>query len=150
MTIHDELILALTQLYKKGKAPLYEIVESKDVNYRIEEPMNRELPSGNIIKMTPDIIVHYKGSEKRVAIEVENDIQWDFADSLRQVKKYKRYPPKNWKLKVIVIIPKEYQRFAPLYNNEEIPVWLWTATRIWECMRCGNITEEKRTLKPKC
>lgn len=76
-----------------------------------------------------------------VAIEVETDINLDFGASLRQVKKYqKRFP------KVIVIIPKEYERFVPLYKNESLRVWLWSATRIWECLRCGNIAYENRPI----
>jgi hypothetical protein len=148
MTIHDELILAL-------------------IKYKLEELVywrgHEQQVMGTYEKMTPDVLVTISEAERRhqvyntpdgglvvadtqkqIAIELETDINWDFGESLRQVKKYRK------KFKTLVIIPKAYERFAPLYINEGFRVYLWKATRKWQCMRCGKTTYTKRTLKPQC
>ncbi len=156
MTIHDELILELVKPDKSGKptGDIIKIAGTKNIRYTLETSCGYEDVFGEIIPMTPDIIVDImekldsqvrKIGKKQLAIEFENDIQWDFADSLQQVKKYDELFDK-----VVVIIPREYERFAPLYKNEGFQVWLWKATRVWECMQCGTITEERRTVKPRC
>jgi hypothetical protein len=60
------------------------------------------------------------------------------------VKKYQR------KFDTRAIIPYEYERFAPLYKNEGVRVWLWQAERKWKCLRCGTITVNKSRVPPKC
>jgi hypothetical protein len=154
------LILTLTQPDEKGKVPLHQIVGSNNIIFQIEETIDYHLPSSNEwLFMVPDLIVtakpnlHSEVTRNVFAIELENDIQWDFADSLRQIKKYKKFGGQKYKnvsFEVIVIIPREYERFVPLYKNEEFPVWLWSATRIWECISCGELSEEKGTLQPRC
>lgn len=157
MTIHDELVRELIKLADWGKPTGYiiNIVGSANIKYVLEELFycseERKTPVSvgfQLVEMTPDIVVTVIDSGKRTAIEVENDINWDFADSLRQVRKYRR----NYKDfdDVVVIIPKRYERFARLYKKEGFQVYLWKATRIWECMRCGNEMEDERTVKPKC
>lgn len=98
--------------------------------------------------MTPDVFVRVRDSGKTIAIELETDVQWDFGQSLHQIKKYRRNS-RDFNL-VVVIIPKEYVRFALLYRQENFPVYLWRASRVWECMQCGNIAVEERTVKPRC
>jgi len=163
MTIDDELIYELIKPNKYGEvgkdALIVKIVGTRKINYKLEEPTRyweiREI-TGSIpvrqeitqeaVKITPDITVtllHEEG--KKIAIELENDIQWDFQVSLRQVKKYKGEFPDTR-----VIIPDEYKRFAPFYKHEGFRVWLWKATRVWQCMRCGKITEKEGPLEPKC
>ncbi len=104
----------------------------------------------------PDIVVFFKEPHMTstnpvsnppiagYAIEIENDIQWNFAQSLQQIKKYLQgfYP--------IAIIPKIYSRYKTLYELEGIKVWLWSAERIWECMKCGDVSRSSRTAIPKC
>jgi rubrerythrin len=51
---------------------------------------------------------------------------------------------------VTVIISKKYEKFAPLYKNEKINVWLWDAERIWECGQCGNKTINKEANQHFC
>jgi len=80
-----------------------------------------------------------------VAIELENDVKWDFAESLRQMLNYKHQFGD-----IRVIIPYEYQRFAPLYKNEGFRVWLWQAKRKWKCLRCGTINVNESRVPPQC
>jgi len=154
MTIHDELVRELIMLADWGKPTGYiiEIVGSANIKYVLEELFHHRAQrvSGKIhyIEMTPDIVVTNLSSGKKTAIEVEGDINWDFAHSLRQVKKYKRNSREFQD--VVVIIPKRYERFARLYKKEGFRVYLWKATRIWECMQCGNVMEDERTTKPRC
>lgn len=108
------------------------------------------------VKMTPDIVVRvgdrkinqtfpFVEPPEEIAFEIENDIHWDFQESLRQVKKYKtRYHDTR------VIIPLSFERFAPLYINEKIRVYLWNAKRRWECLRCGTETDREGPINPKC
>ena len=157
MTIDDELILKLTQPDDSGKIPLHTIVKSKDIMLQIEELILYRLPpqQGEWKRIIPDILITiaphaHKERQKEVLIELENDVKWDFADSLRQMKLYKKIKTSDKEKEVIGLIPKIYERFVPLYYNEGIPVWLWSATRIWECMNCGTHTEKILTTKPKC
>ena len=157
MTIDDELLLALTE--KKDQAPsfLEKMVKSDTISYQLEEELFTQLPSGQTIDMIPDVVVTINPSaiperQVRVIIELENDYDWDFQSSLRQIKKYKNYFYRGaqFRREFIAIIPKSYERFVRLYRNEVIPVWLWSATRVWECMRCGKIIENDKIIKPKC
>lgn len=153
MTIHDELILELIMPDKAGKptGKIIEIIGTSNLRYRLE--LSRDITENfeTIATITPDIVVMNLNSKDMIvsnresAIELENDIQWDFADSLRQIRKY----GEEFK-DVVVIIPKEYERFASLYKNEGFRVWFWKVIRVWECMQCGTITEERRTVKPRC
>ena len=160
MTIDDELIcelLKLDQSRKVGeKALILKIFGSKKIEYKLEELVRgteHYYRDGLIqhgwteeyVKMTPDIVVCLPEEYKEVALEVENDISWDFQKSLRQVKKYK-FKYKDTR----VIIPEEYKRFAPLYKNEGFLVYLWKAKRKWQCLRCGTITPKQGPITPKC
>jgi len=100
------------------------------------------------VKMTPDIVVTNLISGVTTAIEIENDIQWDFGKSLRQIKTYRKNTS-NFQ-KVVIIIPKKYERFARYYKSEGFEVYLWEATRLWQCMKCDTKIPSKKTGKPKC
>jgi len=153
MTIHDELVLELIKPDRRRKPTGYiiHIVGGRNVSYVLEELFywrgHHQAVLNVYVEMTPDIVVTNKGSGKRTAIEIESDVEWDFAHSLRQVKKY-RQNSKDFD-DVVVIIPKKYERFAILYENEGFPVYFWKATRIWEC-KCKKVTEDERTVKPRC
>ena len=159
MTIDDELILEIIKPNRLGEvgecALITKIVGSHDLRYNLEESMvfsklhTKEFgPSMITVEDSygiPDIYVELTKEKKEFAIELENDIHWDFQDSLRQVKKYK--------LKIentIIIIPKEYQRFAPLYKNEGIRVFLWEAKRIWQCFQCKTKQETEGQIASQC
>ena len=154
MTIHDELVRELIYPDEWGKPQGYitQIVGGTKIKCVIEELFYRRVAemAGKIEyeKMTPDIVVFNQSTRKTTAIELENDIEWDFGQSLRQVKKYKRNDQEF--NDVVVIIPKRYERFASLYKEQGFRVYLWKATRIWKCVDCGNKMEDERTAKPKC
>lgn len=159
MTIDDELIYELIKPDRYGKvgkdALIVKVVGTRKIDYKLEEPTSYwERHRGKdlmeikreVVKITPDITVtllNQKG--KQIAIELENDIHWDFQESLRQVKKYKGEFDDTR-----VIIPKQYEKFAPLYKNEEFRVWIWKAKRQWQCLRCGTINEKEGPFPPKC
>ena len=152
MTVDDELILALLKPEKDGKvskeAPIIQIVGSDDIEYKLEQLYSFYRDTESVIKkeltyISPDIVV--SGPFGAVAIELENDVQWDFMESIRQVKDYKHKFGK-----IVVIIPKEFERFAPLYKNEGFSVYVWKATRKWQCMKCREISRSTETLSPKC
>ena len=161
MTIDDELIYEIIRPNRHGevgeKALIVKVVGTKNVKYRLEEStwywktyVDRKEKSifrtKKDVIVTPDIIVTLpKESNKQIAIEFENDVQWDFGESLRQVKKYRdKFPDTR------IIIPEEYKRFAPLYKNEGFRVYLWKAKRKWQCLRCGAIAEKEGPVSPKC
>jgi len=156
MTIDDELILELIKPDRLGEvgddALIIKVVGTRNMSYKLEEPTT-ELKSYTDMKefdyarahlITPDITVVIS-KEKEIAIELENDVHWDFGESLRQVKKYKyRFNG------VTVIIPDECKRFAPLYKNEGFRVFLWKTKRRWQCLRCGTETVREGPVTPKC
>jgi len=159
MTIDDELLLELIKPEKDGRVGkdslIVKIVGTHNIDYVLEEPTSEireedvqseaDLEYMNTHEITPDITVVLKGKRKEIAFELENDVQWDFGESLRQVKRYQdRFSDTR------VIIPEEYRRFAPLYANEGFRVYLWKATRIWQCLKCGTETEKEGPFEPQC
>jgi len=98
------------------------------------------------VRMSPDIVVYSISPSKTTAIELESDEHWDFGHSLRQVRKYRR----NKKFQeVVVVIPKKYNRFAILYVKQGFKVYLWTATRVMECNKCGQAPSDSKPTKCK-
>lgn len=151
MKMHDLLVYELTE-----RKQLVKIVRTSAYDYQLEEslifPATEDSGSlGNPqiltpISGTPDIIVTLEEKGRLpVVIEIEGDIDFDFAESLRQIKKYRRRYED-----VRVIIPKICEKFAPIYKHEKIRAYLWSATRIWECIQCGNIAEKNITREPNC
>ena len=163
MTIDDELLLELIKPDRIGKIGKEALVlkilanyRKEIIGYKLEESTYYwntyefgTIPKQELVKMTPDITVaiHKEDQVRLIAIELENDIHWDFGESLRQLKRYKG----NIKFfDTIVIIPYEYKRFAPLYKNEGLRVWLWRAKRKWQCLRCETITVNESRVPPQC
>jgi len=152
MTIHDELVLKLIEPDKSGKATGYvtEIIGSKNINYTLEDTFwwrgHYEQILGTFVRMSPDIVIHSISPSKTTAIELENDEHWDFGHSLRQVRKYKRNSAFE---EVVVVIPKKYERFAILYANQGFKVYLWKATRLMECNKCGEGPSDNKPTKCK-
>ena len=155
LTIDDELLLELFKPDYCGNlgkdALIVGIIGARDIDYSLEETPQQKYvrASGEhereVERMTPDIVITYKHEPITVAIELENDIKWDFQDSLRQLKKYRKMFSD-----VRIIIPREYKRFAPLYYHERFPVYLWGAKRKWKCQRCGHLNEKESRIPPKC
>jgi len=146
------LILALCQRDEKGNIPLVKVVGTMNIEVQFEESLylpardqpdfTAPLPPRGV---TPDIIVTTLAVPKqKIAIEVESDIDFDPEKTLRQIKKYSEI------FETRLIMPKEQEKFAPYFKNEGFRVYLWTATRIWECMKCGQKTYEKTSIKPRC
>ena len=160
MTIDDELIYELIRPERDGmvgkEGLIVRIVGTRKVDYSLEEPKAyrryyRDVfsPVAEVVRITPDLIVTLLGTKeilnKYVAVELENDVHWDFGQSLRQVKKYKEeYDDTR------VIIPEIFEKFAPLYVHEGFRVWLWKAKRKWQCLRCGTISKKEGPFPPKC
>ena len=154
MTIDDELLVELFKLDRYGKigenALIVKVVGRKDIRVNLEELRGFYADKDAVIKkektyICPDIVISERIVGEIAAIELENDIHWDFGESLRQVKKYKHVFGD-----VRVIIPETFKRFAPLYKNEEFRVYLWKAKRKWQCLRCGTINLNKSRIPPKC
>lgn len=162
MTIDDELILELLKPNRLGEvgegALISRVVGTKKVDYELEETTYhwREWfdndgmkQQGEMIPMTPDIMAKVFSPEDKgiitIAIELENDIQWDFGESLRQLRKYKL----NFK-DTRIIIPKDFERFASLYKKAGFRTFLWTAKRRWQCLKCGTETAKEGPVVPTC
>ena len=142
VSIDDELINALIPRDQHSKiakdAPIKKIVGPKIISYETEVNIGQ--------KRTADILVTVQGRSKhhRVVVEVENDRKFDVGEILRKIKKDKPYP-------VIVIIPKEFERFAWRFQNSGMNVWYWTATCKWLCRKCNSITKSTSSMAPlKC
>jgi hypothetical protein len=159
ITIDDELLLEIIKPNKLGEVEgglIIKIVGTKNIEYFLEESFlclkKYEFTIGTGVHskfeeviVCPDIVVTIPAEKSQIAIELENDVQWDFGSSLRQIKKYQeRFRDTR------IIIPDEYKRFAPLYKNEEFRVYLWKAKRIWQCLRCGTETLKEGPVAPKC
>ncbi|MBE0525264.1 MAG: hypothetical protein IBX40_13180 [Methanosarcinales archaeon] len=157
MTIDDELLLGLFKPDRHGKvgedALIVKVVGTRKIDYELEESSRESkfelIDLGierEVVKITSDIIVTIPQEyHRKIAIELENNVHWDFGESLRQVKKYKHAFEDTR-----VIIPTEYKRFAPLYKNEGFRVYLWKAKRKWQCLRCGTINLNENRIPPKC
>jgi len=70
--------------------------------------------------------------EQKVAIEVENDYDFDVDKILQKIKKDQPCP-------TLVIIPKENERDAWQFQENHIKVWLWNVKRKWKCGHCNSV-----------
>ena len=163
MTIDDELLLEIIKPNRLGEvgedAPIIKVVGTKRIKYTLEEPTHywNNLPpdpstgiyhpeQAELVRIRPDItLILPREGDREIATELENDIQWDFQDSLKQLKKYKAEFRDTR-----IIIPKEFSRFAPFYKNEGFRVYLWEAKRVWQCLKCGAETAKEGPVIPVC
>lgn len=140
MKIDSEISKALLQVDENnviGKdAPITKIVHSNRLDWEPEADIGRNRTTDILITINSK---NYSPSE--VAIEIENDREFDVEATLRKIKRQTRYPN-------VVIIPKEYQRFSYLFQKSGIPVWYWTATCRWICRHCKGITTSSSSLMP--
>lgn len=155
MGLHHDLILALfTQ--SKGEVPITNIVGVGLGRIEVEFEQSRYLPARDRPDytaplppkgVTPDLIVTVLGKEKkRFVIELEIGIPFvDVGKTLRQVKKYTELFQV-----VVLIMPKEAERYAPVFKNEGIRIHLWTATREYQCVKCKKHTLDSTSIKPHC
>lgn len=129
--IDDELINALFP------DEIKKIVHNSNINCDTEVDIGEN--------RTADILVTIQGKQQ-VVIEVGNDRNFDVGEILRKLKRERKYP-------TIVIIPKEYERFAWRFQQSKFFVWFWTATCQWVCRKCDKITKSTTSLtptKPNC
>jgi hypothetical protein len=83
----------------------------------------------------------YRG-EQKVAVEVENDYDFDVDKMLQQIKKDQPCP-------TIAIIPKENERDAWLFRENLIKVWLWSVKRRWKCGYCHSFSTTTSKSPPR-
>ena len=150
MGIHSLLVLRLCR-DEKGEIPLVKVVGTSNIEVRFGEsyllPVTDQpdftapLPPRGI---TPDIVVTRLGESDTIAIEVKGDIRFDPEKTLEQIKKYSKI------FEVRLIIPKEQEKYGPYFRNEGFRVYLWKATRVWQCESCLESTHEKTRIKPRC
>jgi hypothetical protein len=156
MKLHDLLVYELIKP-TKNKEPtgfIVKLVGSSKIAWRLEETETLQERATHSLEtiidyITPDIrVVRLRpapNEQQIVVVEVETDVDFDFAESLRQVKKYRRITSD-----VRVVIPEEFANFAPLYTNEGFRIWFWKGKRILECLRCKNKIEIEGPYEPKC
>lgn len=156
MKLHDALVYEIIKPNRQGEpqGDLIKIIGSSNIKYKIEDPEEFQTRAQHSLEtireeMTPDLTVTRlrpaAGESSIVVVEVETDVDFDFGQSMRQIRKYLKISRE-----VRVIIPKTEEAFAPLYRSQDFRVWTWQATRVWECLRCGKVQEEKRILVPRC
>ena len=154
MGLHYDLILALLNR-SNGEAPLPRVVGVGWGRMDVEFEALRYLPVKDRPDysaplppkgVAPDLVVTVLGKEKkRFAIELETGMPFDVGKTLRQVKKYTELFEV-----VVLMMPEEGERYAPIFKNEGIRVYLWTATRDYQCMSCRKHTFDVTSIKPKC
>jgi len=90
-------------------------------------------------------ILNYEGNKtQNVAVEIENDREFDVDAVLRKIKKDQPCP-------TIAIIPKEYEKDAWRFQKSLIKVWLWKSKCKWKCYRCNNSFTTTLSITPnKC
>ena len=81
---------------------------------------------------------------QKVAVEIENDRDFDVDAVLRKIKKDQPCP-------TIAIIPKEHEKDAWRFQKSLIKVWLWDVKSKWKCGWCNSIFTTDSSKKPeKC
>jgi len=156
MTIHDELMVSLVRK-ESGITKLEQILDRKINRINFEYATSVRTNENVVIDICPDIVLevddlHISNTTRMIAIEIKSDKTWNFSESLRQVKKYRRNQTINWE-DVIVIMPLYYEQFSPLYLNEGIKVFVWSAQSDWFCSRCNSgfsLHVERNEIPAKC
>lgn len=81
---------------------------------------------------------------QKVAVEVENDRDFDVDRVLRKIKKDQPCP-------TIAIIPKDHEKDAWRFQKSFIEVWLWDVKCKWKCGWCNSIFTTNSSRQPdKC
>lgn len=85
-----------------------------------------------------------KGRAQEVAVEVENDREFDAQSILRKIKKDQPCP-------TVVIIPYDQSKNAWLFRESMIKVWYWKAKIGWKCRKCNDsFTTDSSIMPSKC
>lgn len=81
---------------------------------------------------------------QEVAVEVENDREFDAQSILRKIKKDQPCP-------TVVIIPHNQSKNAWLFQESMIKVWYWKAKIRWKCRKCNDsFTTDSSIMPSKC
>lgn len=90
-------------------------------------------------------ILNYHGNKtQNVAVEIENDREFDADAVLRKIKKDQPCP-------TIAIISKEHEKDAWRFQKSLIKVWLWRVRCKWKCHRCDSVFTTTSSIPPnKC
>jgi len=90
-------------------------------------------------------ILNYQGNKiQKVAVEIENDRDFDVDAILRKIKKDQPCP-------TIAIIPQEHGKDAWRFQKSLIKVWFWKVKCRWKCGLCNNIFTTASSIPPnKC
>jgi hypothetical protein len=89
-------------------------------------------------------ILNYPNGKQKVTIEVENDRELDVDAIMQKIKKDYTYP-------TIVIIPKENEKDAWLFQKNLVMVWFWDFRFKWECRHCKEVFTTTSSRQPdKC
>lgn len=91
------------------------------------------------------MILNYPNKRKqKVAVEVENDREFDADAVLRKIKKDQPCP-------TIAIIPIENKKDAWRFQENLIKVWLWRVKCKWKCHQCNSVFRTTSSITPnKC
>lgn len=90
------------------------------------------------------ILGYQENKVQKVAIEVENDREFDASEILRKIKKDQPYP-------TIVIIPYKKEKDAWRFQESMIRVWFWKAKIKWKCQSCQSVFQTTSSITPiKC
>jgi hypothetical protein len=129
--IDDELINALIQPDKYDKigeeAPIKGIIGLKIKDCETEAYIGTDRVADILLTVVKD------SKDYNVVVEVENDRKFGVGEILRKIKKNRDYP-------AVVIIPREFERFAWRFHNSGIGVAFWTTTCKWYCTACEKVT----------
>jgi len=139
MSIHSELIRLVVEQRVKILREANRPYRLMPYDFKLVHPR-----SNHWVQISPDIVVN-KRDGRSVAIEIESDIKYDFDNSMRQIRKYLLTYDETK-----VVIPEEYERFAFLYENEGVEVFLWSGIRTWKCRGCDHEFENHHKQNVKC
>lgn len=90
-------------------------------------------------------IIKYNGKRtQKVAVEIENDREFDVDAVLRKIKKDQPCP-------TIAIIPIENEKDAWRFQENLIKVWLWRVACKWKRLQCNHVFRTNSSVIPtKC
>jgi hypothetical protein len=104
------------------------------------------IPEENIgSRRTCDLLVSISNYDRRgaqnVAVEVENDREFDASAILRKIKKDQPCP-------TILILPIDKAKDAWRFQESMIKVWFWKCRVWWECRKCSKLFTTTSSITP--
>ena len=145
--IHDALLLELVKKDNNGKFPnLLKLVSDGNFSTKLSVDLKEKGCVDVVLTYPKRPVLHQIGDSgvlgtegtSDIAFELITDIDFDAGKKLEQVNRYKKGFHD-----VRVIIPEEYNSYAPLFSMNDVKVHTWTGTRKWKGKYCDHITEVK-------